>query len=57
MIELIKLEFLPNNQYMGPYIFIRIFCKFKEECAPLDPNTITCIVANVINYLILHVLC
>jgi hypothetical protein len=26
--------FLPNNQYMAPYIFIHVFRKFYEECTP-----------------------
>ncbi len=30
--ELIKLLFFLNNQYMGPYIFTQVFCKFKIGC-------------------------
>ncbi len=30
--ELIKLYFFLNNQYIGPYIFTQVFCKFKKEC-------------------------
>jgi len=33
IIELIKLKFLPNNQYMKSFICITLFCKFKKECA------------------------
>jgi hypothetical protein len=25
---------LTNNQYIGPYVFTHIFCKFKENCPP-----------------------
>jgi hypothetical protein len=31
-LKMFKLYFLPNNQYMTPYIFTHIFCKFYKEC-------------------------
>ncbi len=35
IINIIKLQNLPNNQYMGPYIFIHVFFEFKEKCPHL----------------------
>ncbi len=30
IIDLIELQFLPNNQYMGPYVFIHVLFNFKK---------------------------
>jgi hypothetical protein len=40
IIKLIRMQVLANNQYMKPYIFTHVSCKFKEECAlPRPPIT------------------
>jgi hypothetical protein len=34
---MIRLYYIfPNNQYMGPYIFTQIFCKFFYKNVPLE---------------------
>jgi hypothetical protein len=52
IIELIELKYLPNNQYMTPYIFTHVFSNFKKEFAPQKfhkcPTNVACVIEHIL---------
>jgi hypothetical protein len=38
IVEPIELQFLPNNQYIGPYSFTLVLLNFKQNCALIFPR-------------------